>query len=109
MMGVHTGALDSLDTFLEAFVRDSKTPGLQYIVVDRVTTLFEHFGGIADLATHRPMQSGTTMMAYSMSKTITAAAVLQLVEMNKIGLDDSIARYIDWQPYGNAITVRQLL
>ena len=55
------------------------------------------------------MLDGTTMMAYSMSKTITAAAVLQLVEAKKLGLDDSVARHVDSQPYGDAITIRQLL
>jgi CubicO group peptidase (beta-lactamase class C family) len=54
------------------------------------------------------MSAGTTMMAYSMSKTITAAAVLQLVEAKKIGLDDPISRYTN-TPYGDTITVRQLL
>jgi CubicO group peptidase (beta-lactamase class C family) len=55
------------------------------------------------------MESGTTQMAYSMSKTITAAAVLALVEEGLIGLDDSIDRYLDVSPYGAAITLRQLL
>lgn len=49
------------------------------------------------------------MMAYSMSKTITAAAVLQLVEAQAIGLDDPIGRHLNQQPYGSTITVRQLL
>jgi CubicO group peptidase (beta-lactamase class C family) len=84
-------------------------PGLQYVVVDGATTLLEEHSGDADLATHRPMTAGTTMMAYSMSKTIAAAAVLQLVGAGRVGLDDSIARYVDWQPYGDTITIRQLL
>ena len=55
------------------------------------------------------MLAGTPMMAYSMSKAITAAAVLHLVEAGKIGLDTSIAHYLDWQPYGGGISVRQAL
>jgi CubicO group peptidase (beta-lactamase class C family) len=94
---------------LQAFVRDSHTPGLQYVAVDQSTTVFEHHDGLADLAAGRPMLASTTQMAYSMSKTITAAAVLQLVERGRIGLDDPVARYLDWQPYGDRITVRQLL
>ena len=93
---------------LAPFLQQSKTPGLQYIVVNGASTLFEHAGGAADLARARPMRAATTMMAYSMSKTITAAAVLQLVEAKAIGLDDPVARYAD-TPYGDAITIRQLL
>ena len=55
------------------------------------------------------MASDTTMMAYSMSKTITAAAVLQLIERGSIGLEDAVSRYVPWQPYGNDVTVRELL
>jgi CubicO group peptidase (beta-lactamase class C family) len=48
------------------------------------------------------------MMAYSMSKTITAAAVPTLVEDGTIAPDDAIDRYLDANPYGPGITVRQL-
>jgi D-alanyl-D-alanine carboxypeptidase len=94
---------------LGELVRRGKTPGLQYVVVDAASIRFEYFGGSADLETGRPMAAGTTMMAYSMSKTITAAAVLQLVETGAIGLDDAVGRHVDRQPYGGEITVRQLL
>lgn len=94
---------------LQAFVRASHTPGLQYLAVDQSTIVFEQCDGFADLAVGRPMLAGTTLMAYSMSKTITAAAVLQQVERGRIGLDEPVARYLDWQPYGDRITVRQLL
>ncbi len=93
---------------LDAVVRESRTPGIQYLVVDADGTLFEYAGGWADLSSHRPMTLGTTMMAYSMSKTITAAAALQLVEARKIALDDAIDRYIE-SPYGPQVTVRHLL
>jgi D-alanyl-D-alanine carboxypeptidase len=94
---------------LDDLVRRAKTPGLQYVVVDRSSIRFEYCGGLADLWSPRPMTGETSMMAYSMSKTITAAAVLQLVETGAVGLDDPAARYLDRQPYGHQITIRQLL
>jgi len=96
-------------TVLGDVVRRSKTPGLQYVVVDAASIRFEYAGGSADLETARSMTAGTSMMAYSMSKTITAAAVLQLVEAGALGLDDPLARHVDGQPYGGEVTVRQLL
>jgi CubicO group peptidase (beta-lactamase class C family) len=101
--------VNQLELALDAIVQKGKTPGLQYVVVDAATTLFERYSGVADIAGRRPMRAQTTMMAYSMSKTITAAAVLQLVESKRVALDDPVARFIDWQPYGSEITVRQLL
>jgi D-alanyl-D-alanine carboxypeptidase len=94
---------------LDTLVRDSKTPGIQYLVVAPEQIIFEYAGGWADIAGRRPLHAATTMMAYSMSKTITAAAVVQLVESRRLGLDDSIDRYVESQPYGPDVTVRQLL
>jgi D-alanyl-D-alanine carboxypeptidase len=94
---------------LDAVVRDSKSPGIQYLVVAADRTLFEYAGGWADIAGRRPLTARTTMMAYSMSKTITAAAVLQLAGAGKVDLDAPIDRYLDSQPYGPHVTVRQLL
>src|SRR5262245_11637658 len=99
----------SLRDALNDFIQRSKTPGLQYVVVNPTSTVFEFAGGLAAIVPQRPMTMGTTLMAYSMSKTITAAAVMQLVDAGKIVVDDPVAKYLDWQPYGPDITVRQLL
>lgn len=94
---------------IRAAVRKSQVPGIQYVAVDRGSVLLECHAGLADLAMQRPMQADTSMMAFSMSKTITAVAVMQLVEQRAVELDEPIARIIPWQPYGPAVTIRQLL
>jgi CubicO group peptidase (beta-lactamase class C family) len=90
-------------------VRHSIVPGIQYLVVAPDEVVFEYADGWADIAGGRRLDSATTMMAYSMSKTITAAAVLKLVDSQKVELDDPISVYLDSQPYGPEVTVRQLL
>lgn len=55
------------------------------------------------------MRPATTLMAYSMTKTVTAAAVLQLAERGQIALDGPVVRYIPESPYGDTVTVRELL
>jgi D-alanyl-D-alanine carboxypeptidase len=88
----------------------SRTPGIQYVAVTASEIVAESVDGLADLSRSRraPLSPSTSMMAYSMSKTITAVAVLQLVEAGKIALDDPIDRYVDDVPY-HGVTVRQLL
>ena len=86
----------------------SKIPGIQYLALDSAGTLFDYQGGWADIGHRLPMTVETTMMAYSMSKTITAAAVLQLVGAGVVGLDVPVQHYIA-TPYGPGISVRQLL
>jgi CubicO group peptidase (beta-lactamase class C family) len=98
----------SLPTFLDQYA-GSNVPGLQYMVMDKDHVLFEYAGGWADIQNKKPMTLETTMMGYSMTKTLTAAAVLQLVEQGKVGLDDPVSMYLPDQPYGDQITIRQLL
>jgi len=71
--------------------------------------LFEYAGGWANIAEGRQMTPATTLMAYSMSKMITAAAVLRLAEEGALGLDDSVSDYVDSLPYPSDLTVRGLL
>src|SRR3954452_1804972 len=81
----------------------SRTPGIQYLVLDSTRTLFQYNAGLADIRHNRPMNDATTLNAYSMSKTITAAAVLLLVQGKAVGLDDRLARYLAAAPYGPEI------
>jgi len=91
-------------------IAGSDVPGLQYMVVDADQTLFEYAGGWADIQANRPMTPGTTLMAYSMTKTFTAVAVLQLVEQGRLGLADELDRHVPDTPYtGRGLTIRQLL
>jgi D-alanyl-D-alanine carboxypeptidase len=89
--------------------RRSKTPGLQYVAVNADGILFEHASGWADIRRQVPMTAETTLMAYSMSKTVTAAAVLQLVQTGRVDLDSSVEHYLGSLPYGPRVTVRQLI
>lgn len=99
----------SLTSRLDALA-GSKVPGLQYVVVDAGGTRFEYAGGWADLRERQPMTLATTMMAYSMTKTWTAIAVLQLVESGKLSLESALDDVLPGTPYrGHGITVRQLL
>jgi CubicO group peptidase (beta-lactamase class C family) len=94
---------------LDELITRARTPGLQYLAVDADRVLFEFNSGLADIGRRVPVDAATTTMAYSMSKTITAVAVLQLVEAGKVGLDDPLDRHVDVNPYGSAITIRQVI
>jgi D-alanyl-D-alanine carboxypeptidase len=100
---------DSTTNGLNQYVR-SAVPGLQYIVVSANRTLFEYAGGWADIQARKAMTLDTTMMAYSMTKTFTAIATLQLAEQKRLSLDDVIDRYLPNTVYhGHGITLHQLL
>jgi D-alanyl-D-alanine carboxypeptidase len=94
---------------LEKLIIDNKTPGIQYVVVNSEGILFSGSAGYSDLKNQKRIGSETTMMAYSMTKTFTAVAVLQLAEQGRIDLDAPLSVYLPDLPYGNEIRVRHLL
>lgn len=96
-------------SYLDGLIGRGKTPGLQYVLVDAERTRVSYAVGLADIRAGAAMTPATTMMAYSMTKTITAVAVLRLVEAGRVGLDDAVNRFVPASPYGAGVTVRRLL
>ena len=65
--------------------------------------------GMRDVAAKDPMTTGTGFALASVSKTVTAAVVLQLVEEGKLSLDQRVAPLLPAFPMNATITVRTLL
>lgn len=94
---------------LDQFIVEHDTPGMQYLFLSADAVLYAYHGGMANLVDHVPVTSSTTFNAYSVTKTFTATAILQLAEQSKIDLDEPIARYVDRFPYRKSPTIRQTL
>ena len=65
-------------------------PGVQYLVSRDGETLLEHCLGLADAALALPVTPLTTFNAYSITKTLTAAAVILLAEEGRLDLEAPI-------------------
>ncbi|MFF1924836.1 serine hydrolase domain-containing protein [Streptomyces sp. NPDC058221] len=112
-----TNALDpaalapaELDTAIEN-VHRAGMPGLFAEVRDG-DRIWRGAAGVADTATGRPVTPDMRHRVGSITKTFTAAAVLQQVESGRIGLDAPIGRYLPGLvpgERGDAITVRMLI
>ncbi|TCZ69307.1 serine hydrolase domain-containing protein [Flaviaesturariibacter aridisoli] len=70
--------------------------------------VYEYYGGYRDYKKKDSLTAETPLQIASTSKPFTAAAVLQLVEQGKVGLDDLLTKYFPGFPYSD-ITVRMLL
>ncbi|MFI0733681.1 serine hydrolase domain-containing protein [Streptomyces sp. NPDC021225] len=104
--------LDSaaLDAAIE-IVHRARMPGLFAEVRDG-NQVWRGAAGVADVATGRPVTADMRHRVGSITKTFTAAAVLQQVESGHIGLDTPIGRYLPKLvpgERGDAITVRMLM
>ena len=81
-------------------------PGIQYVLVNAGRTIFSFSSGLADVGNGEPLSLGHTLSAFSMTKTITAIAVLQLAERQELKIDDYLSKYAK-HPYNQEITIRQ--
>jgi len=66
--------------------------------------------GVADVSTCAPMPVDARMRLESVSKIFTAALILQLAQEKKLSVGDTVDRWLPGLlPYGDRITIRQLL
>ena len=71
--------------------------------------LFEDAWGYADVEDEEPHTTGGHFSIASVSKTLTAAAVVKLESEGEISFDEPIGSYLPDFEYGDEITVRHLL
>ncbi len=103
-----------LDAFIRSEMRRAQIPGMAVGFAQGGVVRFTKGYGFADLARRRVVTTDTLFHIASVTKTVTATAVMRLVEAGKIHLDDSVAEHLDFalvNPHhaAAAITFRQLL
>ena len=80
------------------------------VLVDRGGSRRQEAAGLAVLRGSVPLRAGYRFRAGSITKTFVAVLVLQLVAEKKLGLGDTVERWLPGLvPNGDRITVRQLL
>lgn len=79
---------------LQPFVDDHVLAGAVTLVADKDRVLDLEAVGYADVATKRSMRTDDVFWIASMSKPITAVALMMLVDEGKVSLDDPVAKYL---------------
>src|SRR5580658_3903033 len=83
------------------YVDSGRLPGLLTMVYRRGKLAHTGMSGSMDLERDKPMREDAIFRIYSMSKPITAVALMILVEEGALGLDDDVATHIpDWKDLG---------
>ena len=101
---------DRVDEYLKSEMTKRHIPGLSVAVVQDGKVVKEQGYGLANLESSVPATPDTVYLLASMSKQFTAAGILLLVRDGKVGLDDTVGKYLDGLPKTwRGVTVRQLL
>ncbi len=102
---------------MREFVDARQISGAVTLVARRGKILYQEAVGEADIATHRPMTKDTLFGIASMTKPITATAIMILQDEKKLSIDDLVSKYIPQfkdarigdVPLTREITIRDLL
>jgi N-acyl-D-amino-acid deacylase len=110
--------MESFDTIISDFMRQFAIPGGAVAVVRDGKLIYARGFGYADVENKKPVQPDALFRLASVSKPITAAAIMKLVEEGKLALDDRVAPLIAYlapapsaivDPRWEQITIRHLL
>lgn len=87
-------AKSPLRAALQPFVDDRVLAGAVVLVADRERVLDLEALGFADVAAKRAMATNSLFWIASMSKPVTAAAVMMLADEGKVSVDDPVEKYL---------------
>ena len=85
---------EELIHFIESVIESGEIPGLSVAVIKDEHIVWNKSFGIANVEQDMPVSDSTMFMLASVSKTVTATALMQLWEQDLIDLDEDINEYL---------------
>ncbi|MFT3729713.1 MAG: serine hydrolase domain-containing protein [Terricaulis sp.] len=101
-VGLSSARLQMLDRVVdERYVQTGLVPGIITQVCRKGEVVHTGMSGQMDMERKKAMREDAIFRIYSMTKPITAVALMMLVEEGKIGLEDAVAAHIpSWRNLG---------
>lgn len=93
-VGMSSKRLEYLGRAMQGYVDRQQCAGIVALIARKGQVTYLETFGCQDLEADRPMAVDTIFRIFSMSKPITSAAVMMLVEEGKVRLCDPISRYL---------------
>ena len=93
-VGLSSERLGRLDDYLKQQIADGRTAGGVVLIARRGKVVWFHALGSADLASKRPVRTDDWFRLMSMTKPVTAVALLTLYERGKFQLTEPLSKYL---------------
>lgn len=90
-------------------ISTQQSPSVQYFIFDQHKIIDAYSAGFANVERQIEANTNTTYHAFSLTKTFTALAILQLAEQNKLDIEDPVVNHLPGFYFGSDITIRHLL
>jgi len=99
-----------LDQYLNEYYSNKNVPSISAGIMENGKILWLGVKGYSDIENNISAARNSVYRIASISKVITAVAIMQLVEQDKLKLDDDVRKYIPYYPTKRwKFTIRQLL
>lgn len=104
-------AIAAIRAYAPAALANQGAPGMSVTITDRTHTIAIISTGLADVATSTPVTADTRFPIGSISKSMTAIALLELHDAGKVDVNAPVRRYLpSWSLQGGGnVLVHQLL
>lgn len=118
--GQRATGLGEIDRLMQDYMKENRAPGASLAITENGRLVYARGFGYADVATREVIQPESLFRIASVSKPITAVAILQLVDEGKLELDTEVFSILDdYEPHlgpnaslderQQSITIRHLL
>ncbi len=91
------GQFEKATAGIQAIMQESKVVGLSVAVVKNNKIVYTHSFGQKDVEKNTPLTDDCLFRIASISKSFSATSIMQLVEANKISLDDDISKLLGFK------------
>lgn len=102
-----TETVHEVESLVTDWLEDNDVPGVSLVVVDGDSELYAEGFGARDIESNAPATPDTVYGMASITKSITALAVLQLIEAGALSVDDYVDHFQETP--GDPITIENLL
>ena len=93
-VGVSAERLERLDAGMQRMVDEGKLAGIVTVLARNGKVAFVDSVGVQDVESGTPMAADSIFLIYSMTKPVTAAALMMLYEEGKWQINDPVSRFI---------------
>ncbi len=100
---------EKLTAYIDALDKTMNIPARDFMVTVDGKCVYRHFSGCRDAEGRIPMNGSEAYWVYSMTKPLTCACAMKLIEDGKLALCDSVAKYIPAFARWPEMTVEHLM
>ncbi len=93
-VGLSSNTLELANQKMQEYVDEGKFAGISTLIIKNGEMVNRKNFGFADLENQKPLENNTIFRIFSMTKPITAVALMTLFDEGKFELDDKVSKYI---------------